>query len=221
MEALGASTKRNVGSGCVSSCVQHSRILLISLEPQYSYNILADRIINSTLWTIIRCLKLTPIHYLPTIAGIPPASLRRDAASLRLAKRYQDENHHLHYLLHQASSRLTARWPFNRSLALLNSTIKPDESTSSWLERTWTGELSSKDSLPEVPDPQAECLKIDLSRAWATLNRLRTGTGRFRATLYRWNMANDPLCPYGLGEEQSANHILQERCLLHRFPGTA
>jgi len=27
-------------------------------------------------------------------------------------------------------------------------------------------------------------------------------------------------CPCGLREEQSASHILQERYLLHRFPGT-
>jgi len=77
-------------------------------------------------------------------------------------------------------------------------------------------------SLPGVPDPQAECPKIDLSRhAWVKLNRLRTGTGLFRATLYRWKMENNPLCPCGLGKEQSANHIPQGCCLLHRLPGTA
>jgi len=36
---------------------------------------------------------------------------------------------------------------------------------------TWTEQLSSKDSLPGVPDPQAECPKIDLSwHAWVKLS---------------------------------------------------
>jgi len=34
-------------------------------------------------------------------------------------------------------------------------------------------------------------------------------------------MENDSLFSRGLGEEQSPSHILQGRCLLHRFPGTA
>jgi len=46
---------------------------------------------------------------------------------------------------------------------LLSSTVKPDEIISSWLERIWTKHLSSKDSLPGVPDPQVECPQIDLS----------------------------------------------------------
>jgi len=119
-----------------------------------THTILADRIINSTLPITTGCLKPTPIHNLPTIAGIPPASLRRDAASLRLAKRYQDENHHHGWNVHgQNSCHL------------------------------------SKDSLPGVPDTQAECSKIDLSRhAWVKLNMLKTSTGRFRATAGKWQM---------------------------------
>jgi len=42
---------------------------------------------NSAIRIVTGCLKPTPIHYLLIIAGIPSTSLRRDAASLRLAKR--------------------------------------------------------------------------------------------------------------------------------------
>jgi len=44
-----------------------------------------DVAINSALRTITGCLKPTPTQYLPILAGISPASVRRNAANLRLA----------------------------------------------------------------------------------------------------------------------------------------
>jgi len=125
-----------------------------------THTIPVDRIINSTLRIRTECLKPTPgyttyqqsLAYPLFLLGVMPPHLGWQRGIKMRTTTF-------------TSNRLTSRWPISRSLALLNSTIKPDESIiSSWLERTWTEQLSSKDSLPGVPGPQAECLKIDLSR---------------------------------------------------------
>jgi len=94
----------------LGSCVQQSKILLTTLEPQYSYNICRqNHQLNSPNHN--RIFKTNTYTLLTNNRWHTLASLRRVAASLRLATRYQDENHYLHHLLHEASSRLTSRWP--------------------------------------------------------------------------------------------------------------
>jgi len=43
--------------------------------------------------------------------------------------------------------------------------------------------------------------------AWVRLNRLRTGVGRFRSCLYKWNMASSAVCECG-AEEQTVDHVV-------------
>ena len=44
---------------------------------------------------------------------------------------------------------------------------------------------------------------------WVTLNRLRTGVGRFGANMYHWGLRPSTACLCG-APEQTADHILSE-----------
>ena len=70
---------------------------------------------------------------------------------------------------------------------------------------------------PTPPPPQLSVTPnaslppgADLPRKdWATLNRLRTGFGRFNANMHRWGLRPSAACPCG-AEEQNAHHIIDE-----------
>ena len=60
----------------------------------------------------------------------------------------------------------------------------------------------------------------DLSgKYWTTLNRLRTGVGRYRASMKKWGLADSATCECG-EPEQTADHIINS-CPLHRPPSEA
>ena len=73
------------------------------------------------------CVKPTRKELLPVLSGIPPAHLRREHSSFKLALQAQlNTNHPLHTLVHSAqflgTQRLHSRRPFRRNaLALVNS----------------------------------------------------------------------------------------------------
>ena len=52
--------------------------------------------------------------------------------------------------------------------------------------------------------------------AWAKLNRLRTGVGRFCSSMHNWGVAFSAKCECGAGE-QTADHIILT-CPIHRAP---
>ena len=61
-----------------------------------------------------------------------------------------------------------------------------------------------------VPPATAVPPGADLPRReWVTLNRLRTGVGRFGANMHRWGLSTSAACPCG-APEQTADHILLE-----------
>ena len=51
---------------------------------------------------------------------------------------------------------------------------------------------------------------------WTTLNRLRTGVGRYKASMKKWGLADSAACECG-EPEQTADHIINT-CPLHRPP---
>jgi len=53
-------------------------------------------------------------------------------------------------------------------------------------------------------------------RAWVRLNRLRTGVGHFRSSLYKWGMASSAICEC-CAEEQRVDHVILQ-CPTHRPP---
>lgn len=44
--------------------------------------------------------------------------------------------------------------------------------------------------------------------AWITLNRIRTGQGRFNYLIHKWEMVDSPLCYHG--QIQNIKHIIEE-----------
>ena len=62
---------------------------------------LLDRPVNNALRIITGCLKPTPTEYLPVLSGIPPAELRRKAATLSLARQSLEPGHTGHNYFHK------------------------------------------------------------------------------------------------------------------------
>jgi len=77
---------------------------------------LIDLTINYALRTVTGCLRSTPADNLPILAGIQPAELRRNAATLSLGCSAMEPGHLLHSALTRPSNavarRLKSRHPF-------------------------------------------------------------------------------------------------------------
>ena len=185
-----------------------------------------DTTLNTALRTITGCLTPTPVPYLPTLAGIAPAALRREAATLALARKAQ--KHHWH-ILHNTTTtalppnRLKSRHPFNKAAQELLRSVPEDLSTEAWLAEAWKQEWESAGPSRvhhHIHDPGGGLKGEDLPRRqWTLLNRLRTGVGRFKASLRKWGLADGGACECG-EPEQNADHILTT-CPLYKPPSEA
>ncbi|KAL7856241.1 hypothetical protein AOLI_G00198450 [Acnodon oligacanthus] len=118
-----------------------------------------DTAIISTLLIVTGCLKPIPASYLPVLAGITPASLRRDAASLTLARKAQKYDWHI---LHKATitsappGRLKSRHPYNKAAQEMLQSIPEDLSRDAWLAATWkqTWEMAGPSCIQQyIRDP--------------------------------------------------------------------
>ena len=94
-----------------------------------------------------------------------------------------------------------------------------DVSTRQWLKHRWSEEWQKADHtrlhrFVEEPDvlPGEDLPR----RQWITLNRLRTGIGRFAATMKGWGLRASAACDCG-HLEQTVEHII-ESCPQHRPP---
>ena len=102
-----------------------------------------DVAINSSLRTISGCLKTTPVFQFPLLAGIAPASLRRKAATLALARKAVKHDWHI---LHDTTKngvppcRLKSRKPYNKEAHDMLSVIHEDRSKDAWIAATWKQE---------------------------------------------------------------------------------
>ena len=97
--------------------------------------------INSALRTITGCLKPTPTQYLPILAGIAPASVRRNTATLRLALKYALTEHFNNNLAClKARPRLKSRRPFAQSAIELMESFAGHESITQWTQHQWLEE---------------------------------------------------------------------------------
>ena len=171
------------------------------------------------------CLRPTPTDYLPILAGIQPAELRRRGATLSLANRATlNPDHILHEQLvgkqkaHQG--RLKSRRPFvPAAQKLLDSLTESDIRAAQWMDYVWNMEyLKSASRLHAfIPRASPKPLGIGLPRtSWVKLNRVRTGVGQFHSSMYKWGVAPSPNCECG-ASEQTADHIIST-CPLHRAP---
>jgi len=70
---------------------------------------LIDPTINDALRIVTGCLRSTPADNLPILAGIQPAELRRNGATLSLGRRAMELGHLLHSALTRPSSAVARR----------------------------------------------------------------------------------------------------------------
>ena len=186
---------------------------------------LIDSVLNDALRIVTGCLRPTPTDYLPILAGIQPAELRRQEATLSLANRATlNPDHILHEQLvgkqnaHQG--RLKSRRPFvPAAQKLLDSLTESDIRAAQWIDYVWNMKyLKSASRLHAfIPRASSKPLGMGLPRtSWVKLNRLRTGVGRLHSSMYKWAVAPSPNCECG-ASEQTADHIIST-CPLHRAP---
>ena len=177
-----------------------------------------DVAINSSLLTISGCFQTTSVFQLPVLAGIAPAGLRRKAATLALARKAVKHDWHI---LHDTTKnevppcRLKSRKPYNKEAQEMLSVIPKDRSKDTW-KQEW--ETSGPTRVHRyVSDPGEGVKGEDLSRKlWTTM---RTGVGRYKASMKKWGLADNATCECG-EPEQTADHIVNS-CPLHRPPSEA
>ena len=160
-----------------------------------------DVAVNSSLRTISGCLKPTSVFLHPVLAGIAPAGLRRKAATLDLARKAVKHDWHI---LHDSTNnevppcRLKSRKPYNKEAQEMLSVIPEDWSKDAWIAATWTQEWEASGPIRvhrHVSDPGEDVKGEYLSgKHWTTLNRLRTGVGRYKASMKKWGQADSAAC---------------------------
>ena len=156
---------------------------------------LIDSALNDALRIVTGCLRPTPTDYLPILAGIQPAELRRRGATLSLAHR---ATLNLVHILHEQlvgkqnahQGRLKSRRPFVLAAQkLLDSLTESDIRAAQWMNYVWNMEyLKSASRLHAfIPRASPKPLGMGLPRtSWVKPNRLRTGVGRFHSSMYKW-----------------------------------
>ena len=101
------------------------------------------------------------------------------------------------------------------------SVIPEDRSKEAWIAATWKQEWEASGPTRvhrHVSDPGEGVKGEDLSRKhWTTLNRMRTGVGRYKASMKKWVLADSAACECG-EPEQTADHIINS---LHKPPSEA
>ena len=171
-----------------------------------------DSVLNDTMRLITGCLRPTPTEFLPVLSGIAPAPMRREHHTHRLVtKASSNPDDLLHDVvegsvtLGQRHQRLKSRRPFSRHAATLRGSDFNICQTwrTSWEDTQRPAQLvvTPNTSVPPGANlPRSE---------WVSLNRIRTGVGRFNAAMHRWGLRPSAACQCG-APEQTAQHILSE-----------
>ena len=81
------------------------------------------------------------------------------------------------------------------------SVIPEDRSKDAWIAATWKQEWEASGPTRvhrHISDPGEGVKGEDLRRKhWTTLNRLRTGVGRYKASMKKWGLADSATCECG------------------------
>ena len=174
-----------------------------------------DTALNSAMRIVSGCLRPTPVNQLPILSGIAPPALRREAAALVLSRKAKTrEDHLLHRIPTEKPprARLKSRHPFSKPAHHLLHQIPDDVSKQSWLRIRWKEEwlAANHTRLHRYINTPDQVQGQDLPRKqWTTLNRLRTGVGRFGASMKKWGLRSTSACECGV-PEQTVDHIIND-----------
>ena len=186
---------------------------------------LIDSVLNDALRIVTGCLRPAPTDYLPVLAGIQPAELRRLGATLSLAYRGNLDPGHILYELLAGSpdghrERLKSRRPFVLAARkLLQDLTELDVRSAQWTDFKWNTEYSecSPDLCAFISRVSTRPMGMGLPRSsWVRLNRLLAGVGCFQSFMHKWGLASTSNCGCGAAE-QTAEHIILI-CPVHRAP---
>ena len=146
------------------------------------------------------CIRPTPLNFLPSLWGIQPPSCRRNILCKRLYYKADNTDHLLHHIVYSKTrpKSLKSGKPLRPFLESLQGYDPQQESIPHKLQ-------------PHIQDWSNKPLGHGLSRkAWAQLNRLRTGIGKFGDSMVKWEFGNDNLCQ--CGEPQNRTSLQCNRC---------
>ena len=186
---------------------------------------LIEIVLNDALGIVTGCLRPTSTDYLPVLAGVQPAELRRLGATLSLEYRGSlDPGHILHELLTGSPDgyreRLKSKRPFvSAARKLLQDLSELDIRAAQWTDFKWSTEYSecSSDLRAFISRTSTRPMGMGLPRSsWVWLNRLRAGAGCFQSFMHKWGLAPTSNCECG-AVEQTAEHIILT-CPVHRVP---
>ena len=179
--------KFNLAWHCTGALIFPS--LICTLWVKWCHNLHAD---TSEAF----CTKVSPIHSCTLLAGIQPAELRRNGATLSLTRRDMEPGHLLHSALTRLSSAnarcLKSRHPFvTAAQQLISSSDNNNIHAAHWADHQWNAEWVNNLTRLRIVIPDTHLPGVTLPRrVWVRLNRFRTGDGRFRSYLYKWGMAS-------------------------------
>ena len=177
-----------------------------------------DVALNDSMRIISGCMRPTETTFLPVLAGITPADIRREARVAKLTETAKNNPEHLlHHKVIAADAacpqRLVSRHPFSRHAARL-SNVNYDPA------KVWSDRVESGPPLIRTACPQPRPVLppgADLPRKqWVKLNRLRCGTARVGDTLKLWGAQESSTCACG-HITQSVQHVVVD-CMIHKVP---
>ena len=133
------------------------------------------------------------------LAFIAPPALRRESATLALGHRACISGHLLHDAMRSANpKRVKSRNSFAHNARLL--TALTQELAEHWIQARRTESWASTTTTLHqfMPTPSTIAAGADFSlRTWTRLNRLRSGIGRFGASMLRWGLVKSDRCDWG------------------------
>ena len=146
---------------------------------------------------------------MPSLASPPPDIRRAVTAKAERTKQANDNRHPLHD--HSAAQkRLKSRSSFLDTTAELETT--PSAARITEWHKQWSSLGSQTTRWTERGITPDECLATGHDQPWAvwkTLNRLRVGEGRCKASMKKWTLTSSDAC--ACGETQTMEHIMRCR----------
>ena len=218
----GATTLRIATLALVHSTAEEATALLPGAVARKPASLILSSTTPCQFW-----LGACVLHQRTTLfilAGIQPDELRRNGATLSLARLAMEPGHLLHSALTRPASanarHLKSRHPFVLAAQQpISSSDNNDIRVAHWANHQWNAEWGDnlQDSETFISDIGSYTLRMTLPRrASVQPNRLRTVVRRFRSYLHKLGMVSSAACEC-VAEEQIVDHVVLQ-CPIRRPP---